>query len=286
MTRLSRHAASWLALVAGVAVVAASPNAALAPAGAGPAWAQRDARPDALHVSILVYHRFGPAVADSMTMRTSTFRWQLQYLKDHGYRVVPLRVVVGYLLRQGPPPPPRSVVITADDGHRLVMTDMLPLVREYGVPVTLFIYPSAISNASYALTWEQLQALARTGLFDVQSHTYWHPNFKVEKRRLATGRVPGPGPDATGASQDRPYEEARRQRRCHRLAIRHLRRGAAPIGGAVRLRRGPDAGCPARHRERFDHGAATIPRHRRRLGQEVRGDVAIAMIGRLAYARR
>jgi peptidoglycan/xylan/chitin deacetylase (PgdA/CDA1 family) len=185
MTRLSPHAASWLALVASVAVVAASPNAALAPAGAGSSWAQRDARPDALHVSILVYHRFGPAVADSMTMRTSTFRWQLQYLKDHGYRVVPLRVVVAYLLRQGPPPPPRSVVITADDGHRSVMADMLPLVREYGVPVTLFIYPSAISNASYALTWEQLQALARTGLFDVQSHTYWHPNFKVEKRRLA-----------------------------------------------------------------------------------------------------
>ncbi len=62
---------------------------------------------------------------------------------------------------------------------------MLPLVREFNVPVTLFIYPSAISNASYALTWAQLEALARTGLFDVQSHTYWHPNFKVEKRRLA-----------------------------------------------------------------------------------------------------
>src|SRR5205823_12741499 len=25
----------------------------------------------------------------------------------------------------------------------------------------------------------------RTGLVDIQSHTYWHPNFKVEKRRLA-----------------------------------------------------------------------------------------------------
>ena len=99
--------------------------------------------------------------------------------------MVPLRALVAYLLRLGPPPPPGSVVITADDGHRSVMTEMLPLVREFGVPVTLFIYPSAISNASYALTWEQLQSLARTGRFDVQSHTAWHPNFKVEKRRLA-----------------------------------------------------------------------------------------------------
>jgi peptidoglycan/xylan/chitin deacetylase (PgdA/CDA1 family) len=182
MTGRSPHAATWLALVAGIALITASPDASLAPAGAGPAREQRD---DALRASILVYHRFGPVVADSMTIRTSTFRSQLQYLKDHGYRTVPLRVLVAYLLRQGPPPPPRSVVITADDGHRSVMTEMLPLVREFNVPVTLFIYPSAISNASYALTWEQIQALARTGLFDVQSHTYWHPNFKVEKRRLA-----------------------------------------------------------------------------------------------------
>jgi len=65
-----------------------------------------------------------------------------------------------------------------------VFTEMLPLVREFGVPVTLFIYPSAISNAAYAMTWDQLRTLTATGLFDVQSHSYWHPNFATEKRRL------------------------------------------------------------------------------------------------------
>ena len=80
---------------------------------------------------------------------------------------------------------PRSVVITVDDGHASVFTEMLPIVREYKLPVTLFIYPSAISNALYAMKWDQLAALSRTGLFDIQSHTYWHPNFKTEKRRLS-----------------------------------------------------------------------------------------------------
>jgi peptidoglycan/xylan/chitin deacetylase (PgdA/CDA1 family) len=75
-------------------------------------------------------------------------------------------------------------VITADDGHRSVFTEMMPLVREFGVPVTLFIYPSAISNATYAMTWAQLGTLATSGVFDIQSHTYWHPNFATEKRRL------------------------------------------------------------------------------------------------------
>ena len=82
------------------------------------------------------------------------------------------------------PLPPRSVIITMDDGNESVYTEALPLIEKYRVPVTLFIYPSAISNASYAMTWSQLRALKATGLFDIQSHTYWHPNFKIEKRRL------------------------------------------------------------------------------------------------------
>jgi peptidoglycan/xylan/chitin deacetylase (PgdA/CDA1 family) len=61
---------------------------------------------------------------------------------------------------------------------------MLPLVRKYHIPVTLFIYPSAISNAPYAMTWGQLREMKETGLFDFQSHTYWHPNFKKDKKRL------------------------------------------------------------------------------------------------------
>jgi peptidoglycan/xylan/chitin deacetylase (PgdA/CDA1 family) len=119
-----------------------------------------------------------------MTIRTATFRWQLEYLKTHGYQIIPLRAWLAWRSNAGPAPPPRSVVITVDDGHRSVITDMLPLVREFRVPVTLFIYPSAISNAAYAMTWDQLRGLKATGLFDIQSHSYWHPNFAVEKRRL------------------------------------------------------------------------------------------------------
>ena len=136
-------------------------------------------------IPILVYHRFGSAVADSMTVTNAVFESQLQYIKENGYTVVPLRTVVEYLMGKGPPPPARSVVVTADDGHRSVFTDMFPIVRKYNIPVTLFIYPSAISNANYAMTWEQLGELKGTGLFEIESHTYWHPNFHIEKRRLS-----------------------------------------------------------------------------------------------------
>jgi peptidoglycan/xylan/chitin deacetylase (PgdA/CDA1 family) len=135
-------------------------------------------------VPVLAYHRFGPAVADSMTVKTSVFQAQLKWLNDNHYTVIPLKTLVDYLRGAGPPPPPKSVVITADDAHRTVYTEMLPLVRQYRIPVTLFIYPSCVSNASYAMTWEQLQELKQTGLFDMQGHTFWHPNFKKEKKKL------------------------------------------------------------------------------------------------------
>jgi peptidoglycan/xylan/chitin deacetylase (PgdA/CDA1 family) len=135
-------------------------------------------------VPILLYHRFGPVVTDSMTVTTPVFESHLKYLRDNGYTVIPLRQLVDYFLKKGAPPPPRSVVIVADDGHRSVYTDMFPLIRKYHIPVTLFIYPSAISNASYAMTWEQLRELKKSGLVDFQSHSYWHPNFKRDKKKM------------------------------------------------------------------------------------------------------
>lgn len=136
-------------------------------------------------IPILVYHRFGPVVADGMTVRTSVFEEQLAWLRRHDYRVVPLRAVVDSLRDPANPLPPHAVVITVDDGHKSVYSDLLPIIRRERIPVTLFIYPSAISNANYAMTWRELAELAQTGLVDIQSHTYWHPNFNHERARLA-----------------------------------------------------------------------------------------------------
>lgn len=185
MAHVNRLVAAFAITIIGSCVATTRSSRALSPQPVPGVRADRAHRTPPSGVSILVYHRFAPAVNDAMTVRTATFRWQLDYLKYHHHPIVPLRAVVSYLLGQSPAPPSGAVVITADDGHRSVFTEMLPIVREHNVPVTLFIYPSAISNASYAMTWEQLEVLHRTGLFDIESHTYWHPNLKAEKRKLS-----------------------------------------------------------------------------------------------------
>jgi len=135
-------------------------------------------------IPVLVYHRFGPEVADSMTVTTPVFESHLKYLQENGYRVIPLRELLGNYLKTGVPPDSRMVAMSADDAHISVYRHALPLVKKYRIPMTLFVYPSAVSNASYAMTWDQLRELKGTGFFDFQSHTYWHPNFKKEKEKL------------------------------------------------------------------------------------------------------
>ncbi|MGA3401653.1 MAG: polysaccharide deacetylase family protein [Acetobacteraceae bacterium] len=164
----SHRALRFIATVLAICtVLAATPGGAIAQRQDGAA--------------ILVYHRFGP-VAASTTVSDAALDEQLAWLASHA-RVAPLRSVIGALHAGMSSADRPCVAITADDGHRSVYTDLYPRIRRYRLPVTLFIYPSAISNASYALTWAQLQEMTESGLVDVQSHTYWHPNFKQEKAR-------------------------------------------------------------------------------------------------------
>ena len=139
---------------------------------------------ESFRVPILLYHRFGATVADGMTITTPVFEAQMKYLHENGYKVIPLRRLVDYYHGKAPAPGPKSVVIAEDDAHKSVYSDMLPIIKKYRYPVTIFTYPSAISNAKYAMTWDQMRELTKSGLFDVQSHTYWHPNFKKERRKL------------------------------------------------------------------------------------------------------
>lgn len=140
---------------------------------------------DSFRVPILLYHRFGATVVDGMTTTTPVFEAQMKYLHDNGYTVIPLRQLIDHYRGKAPAPGPKSVVIVEDDAHKSVYSNMLPIIKKYRYPVTIFTYPSAISNAKYAMTWDQLRELTKTGLFDIQSHTYWHPNFKQERKKLS-----------------------------------------------------------------------------------------------------
>jgi peptidoglycan/xylan/chitin deacetylase (PgdA/CDA1 family) len=138
-----------------------------------------------VNIPILCYHNFNPTIRGSMNLTPQKLDDQLKWLKDNGFTVIPLKVAVEYLQGTRPSLPKKSVVVTVDDGWQSAYTYLLPVIRKHNIPVTLFIYPEAISKGKHAMTWEEVKELQSTGLFDIQGHTYSHPNFKQERKHLS-----------------------------------------------------------------------------------------------------
>lgn len=137
------------------------------------------------NIPILCYHNLNPTTPGSMNMTPKKFESQIKWLVDNGFTIIPLKQAVEYLQGKRESLPNKSIVVTADDGWKSVYTYMYPIIKKYNIPVTLFIYPQTISNGKNAMTWEELKKLQQTGLFDIQSHTYSHPNFKQAKKNMS-----------------------------------------------------------------------------------------------------
>lgn len=138
------------------------------------------------NIPILCYHNLNPTKPGSMNMTPQKFESQIKWIKDHGFTVIPLKEAVDYLQGKRSSLPDKAIVLTVDDGWKSTYTYMAPIIKKYNVPITLFIYPETISTGKNAMTWDDLKELQHNELFDIQSHTYSHPNFKQAKRRLTS----------------------------------------------------------------------------------------------------
>ncbi len=138
-----------------------------------------------LNIPILCYHNLNPVKPGSMNMTPQKFESQMKWLKDHGFHFIPLQEAVEYIQGKRTSLPEKAIVLTVDDGWQSAYTYLYPIIKKYNIPTTLFIYPGTISQGKNAMTWEELKELQQTGLFDIQSHTNTHPNFKQTKRHLS-----------------------------------------------------------------------------------------------------
>lgn len=68
---------------------------------------------------------------------------------------------------------PKPIIITFDDGYKGIYTHALPLMKEYGFKVNFYICGGLIDakNPEYC-TWEEVKALADSGLAEIGNHTY------------------------------------------------------------------------------------------------------------------
>lgn len=126
-------------------------------------------------IPVFAYHRFGNSPA-ALTVTTSLFRQQMEYLRNGGYRVVSLDDLLSFM-RGVKPLPPKAVVLTVDDGYRSFYEIAYPILLEYGYPATLFVYTDYINKGG--VRWRELEEMVASGLVSVQPHSKTHVNLAV-----------------------------------------------------------------------------------------------------------
>ena len=141
---------------------------------------------DGARVAVLGYHDFSETEPETaMRIHTAKFRRQLEMLGQLGVSVISLDDFIAW--KKGEKGiPPKSALITLDDGWKSVYTDAFPILRELGLPFTLFLYENYVDGGNKALTSAMVREMMKAGA-TIGSHSVSHPYPATVKERMGRG---------------------------------------------------------------------------------------------------
>jgi peptidoglycan/xylan/chitin deacetylase (PgdA/CDA1 family) len=152
-------------------------------------------------VMALAYHGIGSSSdgEGGFVVSAGRFGEHLATLKAAGMQAV-TATQVAEAFTGGTPLPPKAVLITFDDGRTDAMMFADPLLREAGMSATMFVIAGAASKPGvYYASWDRIADYARSGRWDIQSHT---TAFHREHRAAGRGSLPALTSLAPGESLD------------------------------------------------------------------------------------
>jgi peptidoglycan/xylan/chitin deacetylase (PgdA/CDA1 family) len=137
-------------------------------------------------VAVLGYHDFSETEPETaMRINTTKFRRQLETLGQLGISVISLEDFIAW--KKGEKEiPAKSALITLDDGWKSVYTDAFPILRELGMPFTLYLYKNYIDGGNKALTSAMVREMMKAGA-TIGSHSISHPYPATVKEYMKKG---------------------------------------------------------------------------------------------------
>lgn len=122
-------------------------------------------------VPILMYHSVDTVTEsrNKLKITVQTFRKQMQFLKAHKYNILPLNKLV-LLIKEKKIIPKNTVVITFDDGMENNFIFAYPVIKEFKIPVTIFLIVDEIGKFE-RLTLTQIKEMQDSGLVNFGSHS-------------------------------------------------------------------------------------------------------------------
>lgn len=128
-------------------------------------------------INAFIYHRFDDARYPSTNVPVDIFTKQLEFLREHNIPAVSTQDISERIAR-GEPLPEHGVMITVDDSYLSFYEAGMPVIRKFGVPVSLFVNTDSVGTPGY-MTWEQIREVAAQGV-EIGNHTASHA-YLVEK---------------------------------------------------------------------------------------------------------
>jgi peptidoglycan/xylan/chitin deacetylase (PgdA/CDA1 family) len=146
-----------------------------------------------IRVPILFYHYVEYVQDRKDTIRQSldivprVFEEQIKTLKDAGYTFLTASDLAD-IMDGIKPIPSKPILITFDDGHWDLATDVLPILEKYQVRVTAYIISGFIGRSDF-LSESQLKELLQSKLFEIGSHTVHHVALARQLSIVATSEI-------------------------------------------------------------------------------------------------
>lgn len=154
---------------------------------------------DGVAVPVVMYHSLMTQRQGDYVIDPTLFEQDLQYIQAAGYETVTVADLIAYV-DEGTPLPKKPIILTFDDGYYNNYLYAHPLLQQYGMRA--IISPIASVSAFYSdnpdqqnrpnfsnLTWEQLQEMAESGVWEIQNHSYdLHHNEKNQRKGAAKMR--------------------------------------------------------------------------------------------------
>ena len=127
---------------------------------------------------ILIYHQIGAGLGRQMEVSEDTFVCQIDWMQRNGDIVSLESAIDG----RGTEQVEQSFVVTFDDGYRDVYERAWPILRNRGLPFTLYLTTNPVESrvpltpggAAEPLEWPQIVEMLESGLMTLGAHTHTH----------------------------------------------------------------------------------------------------------------
>ena len=154
--------------------------------------------PRTVRLPILTYHRVHEYATEltksrpDLTVEPGVFRAEMAAIHGAGYTTVSQRQLFDGLYH-GAPLPRKPVIVSVDDGYVDDVTQVLPVLRRYGMRATFYVITGRVHEPGF-LNTRQIRELEAAGM-DIGAHTRTHPNLPALPAAPLRSEVDGSAAD-------------------------------------------------------------------------------------------